>query len=109
MQFKNLKPNFLTLSLLRRILAPLGPMAYLKILIILPFLILLLFVIQLSCIKSIFTFQKVRPKSTEDVVKIVNLARKHRVPIIPYSGATSLEGHFSGVSRLCFLHTVTSA
>lgn len=65
--------------------------------------------IQSSCIKSIFTFQKVRPKSTEDVVKIVNLARKHRVPIIPYSGATSLEGHFSGVSRLCSLHTVTSA
>lgn len=39
----------------------------------------------------------VRPSSTEDVVKIVNIARKYRVPIVPYSGATSLEGHFSGV------------
>lgn len=39
----------------------------------------------------------VRPQSTEDVVKIVNIARKYRVPIVPYSGATSLEGHFSGV------------
>ncbi|KAH8833953.1 FAD-linked oxidase-like protein [Flagelloscypha sp. PMI_526] len=38
----------------------------------------------------------VRPNSTEDVVKIVNIARKFNVPMIPYSGATSLEGHFSG-------------
>ncbi|KXN85495.1 D-lactate dehydrogenase [cytochrome], mitochondrial [Leucoagaricus sp. SymC.cos] len=38
----------------------------------------------------------VRPTSTEDVVKIVNVARKYRVPITAYSGATSLEGHFSG-------------
>ncbi|KAF9001885.1 D-lactate dehydrogenase cytochrome oxidoreductase [Cyathus striatus] len=40
----------------------------------------------------------VRPKSTEDVVKIVTIAQKYRVPIIAYSGATSLEGHFSGYS-----------
>lgn len=39
----------------------------------------------------------VRPQSTEDVVKIVNIARKYKIPIVPYSGATSLEGHFSGV------------
>lgn len=39
----------------------------------------------------------VRVKSTEDVVKVVNIARKFKVPIVPYSGATSLEGHFSGV------------
>ena len=39
----------------------------------------------------------VQAKSTEDVVKIVNISRKYRIPIIPYSGATSLEGHFSGV------------
>jgi FAD/FMN-containing dehydrogenase len=39
----------------------------------------------------------VYPDSTEDVVKIVNLARKYRMPIIPYSGGTSLEGHFAGV------------
>ncbi|KJA18553.1 hypothetical protein HYPSUDRAFT_205241 [Hypholoma sublateritium FD-334 SS-4] len=38
----------------------------------------------------------VRPKNTEDVVHIVNIARKYRIPLIPYSGATSLEGHFSG-------------
>ncbi|KAL4065326.1 FAD-linked oxidase-like protein [Scleroderma yunnanense] len=38
----------------------------------------------------------VQAKSTEDVVKIVNISRKYRIPIIPYSGATSLEGHFSG-------------
>ncbi|KAK2467017.1 hypothetical protein APHAL10511_001275 [Amanita phalloides] len=38
----------------------------------------------------------VRPKNTDDVVSIVNIARKYRVPVVPYSGATSLEGHFSG-------------
>ncbi|KAK7035752.1 mitochondrial D-lactate dehydrogenase [Favolaschia claudopus] len=38
----------------------------------------------------------VRPKSTEDVVKTVNIAREYKVPITAYSGATSLEGHFSG-------------
>uniref|UniRef100_A0A8H7Y5B3 D-lactate dehydrogenase (cytochrome) n=1 Tax=Psilocybe cubensis TaxID=181762 RepID=A0A8H7Y5B3_PSICU len=38
----------------------------------------------------------VRPQSTADVVQIVNIARNFRVPITPYSGATSLEGHFSG-------------
>ncbi|KAI0721511.1 D-lactate dehydrogenase cytochrome oxidoreductase [Cerioporus squamosus] len=38
----------------------------------------------------------VRPVSTEEVVVIVNIARKYRVPIVPYSGATSLEGQFSG-------------
>ncbi|KAJ7491259.1 D-lactate dehydrogenase cytochrome oxidoreductase [Mycena latifolia] len=38
----------------------------------------------------------VRPKSTEDVVKVVNIAREFKVPITAYSGATSLEGHFSG-------------
>lgn len=40
----------------------------------------------------------VRPETTDDVVAIVDVARKYRVPIVPYSGATSLEGHFSGVS-----------
>ena len=39
----------------------------------------------------------VYPKSTEDVVKIVDVARKYRMPVIPYSGGTSLEGHFAGV------------
>ena len=40
----------------------------------------------------------VKPESTEDVVKVVDVARRWRVPITPYSGATSLEGHFAGVS-----------
>ena len=49
----------------------------------------------------------VHAKSTEDVVKVVNVARQYRIPVVAYSGATSLEGHFSGVSsvwscaRLC--------
>ncbi|KAG6333829.1 hypothetical protein ID866_5261 [Astraeus odoratus] len=38
----------------------------------------------------------VQARSTQDVVEVVNISRKYRVPIIPYSGATSLEGHFSG-------------
>ena len=42
----------------------------------------------------------VRVFSTEDVVKVVNVARKYRIPITPYSGGTSLEGHYSGVSAL---------
>lgn len=40
----------------------------------------------------------VRVLSTEDVVKVVNIARKYRIPIAPYSGGTSLEGHYGGVS-----------
>ncbi|THV01036.1 hypothetical protein K435DRAFT_963710 [Dendrothele bispora CBS 962.96] len=38
----------------------------------------------------------VYPRSTEDVVKVVKVATKYRMPIIAYSGATSLEGHFRG-------------
>ncbi|KAH9016922.1 FAD-linked oxidase-like protein [Lactarius pseudohatsudake] len=38
----------------------------------------------------------VYPTSTEDVVKIVNVAQKYRMPVVPYSGGTSLEGHFTG-------------
>lgn len=44
----------------------------------------------------------VQVKSTEDVVKVVDISRKYRVPLVPYSGATSLEGHFSGVSTRYF-------
>jgi FAD/FMN-containing dehydrogenase len=36
--------------------------------------------------------------STEDVVKVVNVARKWRMPVTAYSGGTSLEGHFGGAS-----------
>lgn len=42
----------------------------------------------------------VYPTSTEDVVKIINIARKYRMPVVPYSGGTSLEGQFTGV-RAC--------
>ena len=38
------------------------------------------------------------PESTQDVVKIVKIATKYRMPVVPYSGAMSLEGHFRGVS-----------
>ncbi|RDB21563.1 D-lactate dehydrogenase [cytochrome], mitochondrial [Hypsizygus marmoreus] len=38
----------------------------------------------------------VRPASTADVVEVVNISRKYRVPVTAYSGATSLEGHTSG-------------
>ncbi|GJJ13395.1 hypothetical protein Clacol_007649 [Clathrus columnatus] len=36
------------------------------------------------------------PTSTQDVVKIVNIATKYKMPIVPYSGATSLEGQTLG-------------
>ncbi|KAF8630984.1 hypothetical protein AX15_002694 [Amanita polypyramis BW_CC] len=38
----------------------------------------------------------VHPQSTEDVVKIVKVATKYRMPVIPYAGATSFEGHTRG-------------
>ncbi|TFY62407.1 hypothetical protein EVG20_g6718 [Dentipellis fragilis] len=38
----------------------------------------------------------VYPLSTEDVVKIVKIANKFLMPIVAYSGATSLEGQFIG-------------
>ncbi|KAG1826120.1 FAD-linked oxidase-like protein [Suillus subaureus] len=34
--------------------------------------------------------------TTDDVVKVVNISRKYRVPIIALGGATSIEGHFTG-------------
>ncbi|CAE6409811.1 unnamed protein product [Rhizoctonia solani] len=34
--------------------------------------------------------------STEDVVKIVKIANKYRIPVTAFSGGTSLEGHFGG-------------
>ena len=45
------------------------------------------------------------PQSTEDVVKIVKTAVKYKMPVIPYSGATSLEGHFRAVSIAIILST----
>ncbi|KAI0600611.1 glycolate oxidase [Biscogniauxia sp. FL1348] len=37
----------------------------------------------------------VYPRSTEQVSIIAKICHKHRVPIIPYSGGSSLEGNFS--------------
>ena len=39
----------------------------------------------------------VYPECTNDVVKIVKIANKYRMPIVPYAGATSLEGQYRGV------------
>ncbi|OAV98535.1 hypothetical protein PTTG_25581 [Puccinia triticina 1-1 BBBD Race 1] len=38
------------------------------------------------------------PRSTEDVSKIVKVAYKYGIPIVPFSGGTSLEGHFNAPS-----------
>lgn len=47
----------------------------------------------------------VKAFSTDDVVKVVMVARKWRMPVTAWSGGTSLEGHFSGVSEaLSFSH-----
>ena len=40
----------------------------------------------------------VYPESTEDVVKIVKIATRFRMPVIPYAGGTCLEGQTRGVS-----------
>jgi len=36
--------------------------------------------------------------STDDVVKVVNISRMYKVPIIPFGVGNSLEGQFAGVS-----------
>jgi D-lactate dehydrogenase (cytochrome) len=38
------------------------------------------------------------PRSTEDVVKIVKLAALYSIPLVPFSGGTSLEGHTDALS-----------
>ncbi|KAF8843456.1 hypothetical protein BDN67DRAFT_897080 [Paxillus ammoniavirescens] len=45
----------------------------------------------------------VYPRSTEDVVKVVKLATKYRMPLTPFSGGTSVEGNFRGhaVGGIC--------
>src|SRR6185369_3806869 len=35
----------------------------------------------------------VYPESTEEVRDVVNICRRHRVPMIPFGVGTSLEGH----------------
>jgi len=51
------------------------------------------------------------PKSTEEVSQIAKVCSQHRIPLIPYSGGTSLEANFSapfgGVSvDFCFMDKV---
>ncbi|KAG9037670.1 hypothetical protein FRB95_004516 [Tulasnella sp. JGI-2019a] len=41
------------------------------------------------------------PNRTEDVVVIMKIATKYRMPVVAYSGGTSLEGHFSGIDGGC--------
>lgn len=48
------------------------------------------------------------PRSTEDVVKVVQVATKYRMPVIPYSGGTSLEGHTRGVRFSCTTYVRTT-
>ncbi|PLW55023.1 hypothetical protein PCANC_02484 [Puccinia coronata f. sp. avenae] len=38
------------------------------------------------------------PRSTQDVAQIVKIASKYHIPIVPFSGGTSLEGHFNAPS-----------
>lgn len=37
----------------------------------------------------------VRPESTEQVSEIMKVCHRRRIPVTPYSGGTSLEGHFA--------------
>ena len=39
------------------------------------------------------------PRSTDDVVAIVRAASAYSIPLIPYAGGTSLEGHFYAPSK----------
>ncbi|KAG8709238.1 hypothetical protein FRC09_000785 [Ceratobasidium sp. 395] len=41
----------------------------------------------------------VYPQSTDDVVWVMKVASRYKMPVIPYSGGTSLEGNFSGHPR----------
>ncbi|KAJ7162106.1 FAD-binding domain-containing protein [Mycena filopes] len=43
----------------------------------------------------------VYPASTEDVVKVVKIANQYKMPVVPYSGATSLEGQVGGYAGGC--------
>ena len=44
------------------------------------------------------------PLSTEDVVVVVNIARKWGVPIVPFGKGSSLEGHTAGIGNLFTRH-----
>ena len=44
------------------------------------------------------------PLSTEDVVVVVDIAKKWGVPIVPFGNGSSLEGHIAGVGKLFTRH-----
>jgi len=44
----------------------------------------------------------VHVRTTEDVVKVVKISKRYLVPIVPYSGGTSLEGNLSAVRNLLY-------
>ena len=46
-------------------------------------------------------FMVVRPLTTEHVAAIMSICHERRVPVTPYSGGTSLEGHFYSYKRGC--------
>ncbi|KAG8890571.1 hypothetical protein FRB98_007125 [Tulasnella sp. 332] len=41
------------------------------------------------------------PDRTEDVVAVMKVATKYHMPVVAYSGGTSLEGHFTGIAGGC--------
>ncbi|KAF8599623.1 hypothetical protein BDV93DRAFT_526004 [Ceratobasidium sp. AG-I] len=41
----------------------------------------------------------VYPQSTDDVVWVMKVATRYKIPVVPYSGGTSLEGNFSAHAR----------
>jgi D-lactate dehydrogenase (cytochrome) len=41
----------------------------------------------------------VMPASTEEVSKIMKICHKRRIPVVAFSGGTSLEGHFANTRR----------
>jgi D-lactate dehydrogenase (cytochrome) len=45
----------------------------------------------------------VYPKSTQDVSNIVKICHKHRIPIIPFSGGTSLESTLAAINKEVFI------
>lgn len=49
--------------------------------------------------KDELPYAVVYPKSIEDVSKIVKICHDYSIPVIPYSGGTSIEGHFIPTRR----------
>ena len=44
-------------------------------------------------------FCVVKPNSTEEVAEIMKVLHARRIPVVPYAGGTSLEGHFASLHR----------